>query len=132
MTAPRVFTYSDAVEAVSDFLRGQGASASSAEINRAIRRAYNELTSSHDWACYQVHGRVHLHASQAGTATYTNSTRVVTLEGGDVWPTTWNAIDGSILPSINAVYILSAPLFFGNPNPVVAFPWGSISRRRTF
>jgi hypothetical protein len=87
---PQVFTYCDAVHDLEEFAREASISAAGRSIRAAIRRAYREIVSTHDWSCLHANGRIQLKASQDdGTVTYDHTggtyERQVTLVG-DTWP----------------------------------------------
>jgi len=71
MSAPYVYTYSDAIEAMNDFLAGQGVSVGQSTIRRAIRAAYRKFATAHDWSFLIKPGRIELKAAETtGTVTY--------------------------------------------------------------
>lgn len=85
-----LFTYSDAIDHVLDYL-GSGPTADfSRDARRAIQLAYRDLAVAHKWTLYYQDGMIHtVGAYQTGTIQYQDSSgsvpRLVTLTGG-VWP----------------------------------------------
>lgn len=95
---PQVFTFCDAIHELEEFAREASISAAGRTIRGAIRRAYREIISAHDWSCLRANGRIFLKACQdTGTVTYDHTggtyERELTLSGAS-WPT--DAINYSV------------------------------------
>lgn len=92
---PEVFTASDAIAALSDFISGmERGSANHPEMFRALQQAYREVGSYRDWSFLRTNGRVILRAPYTtGTITYDLASRGLTLADG-TWPD-WTE-DGSV------------------------------------
>ena len=92
---PEVFTASDAIAALGDFISGlDRGSANHPEMFRALQQAYREVGSYRDWSFLRTNGRVFLRAPYTtGTITYDLASRGLTLADG-TWPS-W-AEDGSV------------------------------------
>lgn len=92
---PEVFTASDAIAALSDFMSGmERGNANHPEMFRALQQAYREVGSYRDWSFLRTNGRVFLRAPYTtGTITYDLASRGLTLAGG-TWPS-WTE-DGSV------------------------------------
>lgn len=90
MAQTALFTYADAIEALTDFLTGYGVGAPQAIVRRAIQTAYRQFVALHQWTYLTTYGRIQLHALyETGTVAYDHtggtSERMVTLVGG-TWP----------------------------------------------
>ena len=88
---PQVFSFADSVRELEELARIEGAGAGGMPIRGAVRRAYREIVSSHDWNYLKSNGRIQLKAALTdGTVTYdkTGGTyeRQLTL-AGETWPT---------------------------------------------
>lgn len=92
---PEVFTASDAIAALSDFISGmERGNANHPEMFRALQQAYREVGSYRDWSFLRTNGRVILRAPYTtGTITYDLASRGLTLADG-TWPD-WTE-DGSV------------------------------------
>lgn len=78
-----MFTYFDAVESLITASYGGPQDAEQKDIRSAILKAYDEVSTMRDWACYQVHGRVITDAPYStGTVSFSASTNQLTLTGG--------------------------------------------------
>lgn len=91
MTAPYVFTFSDAIERLRYFVRNAGGPGTDDTLLREIvREAYREVASSHNWSFLHRTARIALRAPQTtGTVSFdlTGGTweRMLTLSGS-TWP----------------------------------------------
>jgi hypothetical protein len=90
MTAPTVYTYYDAIEALIDFGHGHGFSAKQEMIRRAVQAAYREIVAARDWTWLYKDGRIQLVAAQTtGSVAYAHTggtyERQLTLTGA-TWP----------------------------------------------
>lgn len=98
MFVPQVYTYTDVLTHLSDFLTGHGQSANQTVLRRCIERAYQEISGSHDWSFFKRQYRLQIHAAEStGTVAYQHSggayERQLTMSGS-TFPT-W-ARDASI------------------------------------
>lgn len=91
MTAPRIFTYADAIDNLKLFAASCGKGDASQQVMRgAIRAAYMEIPSLCDWPTLTRPGRIHLRALQSTGTVAFNFTggayeRQLTLTGA-TWP----------------------------------------------
>jgi len=98
MPLPEVYTYSDALDAVTEMAQSFGRSAPQSVLRRAVRAARNEIMSAHQWSFLTANGRILLRARQTtGTVAFDftggTSERQLTLTGA-TWPS-W-AVDASV------------------------------------
>ena len=99
MSAPELFTYADAHDALVDFARAYSAGAASSIMKRAIGRAYRRLTGDHEWSFLYKTGRLKLEGTYTtGSVEYdaaggATCERQLTLTTG-VWPD-W-IVDGAV------------------------------------
>lgn len=85
MSQPQVWTYSDALEYLSDFTQARSQSASQGVLRQCIQAAYREILSARDWVSMLATGHIELQATLAtGTLTYDASTRTCVLSGTTV------------------------------------------------
>lgn len=92
MALPQVHSYTDAIDALSDWVSGYGASAPQSLLRRCIRSAYHEIRVSHDWSFLYANGRIQLKAAEsAGTIEYdhtggANERQLILTHASAVWP----------------------------------------------
>jgi hypothetical protein len=82
---PAIFTYSDAIVALSDWAGFTGSPSPEMlrKVKRSIENSYRALTFKRNWSYYEYRGRINTNPLyNTGTIAYTNSTRTVTLTGG--------------------------------------------------
>ncbi len=90
MTVPYLFTYADALKALSDLAQGYGVGVPQEVLRRCIKQAYRQLFEAHDWSFLYSPGRIQLQAAEStGTVVYDHADgtyeRQLTLTGA-VWP----------------------------------------------
>ena len=99
MSLPEVYSYSDALDALTDFAQSWNAAGSQAILRRCIRQARDEIAAVHNASFLTKRDRVLLRAAQTtGTVTYDHTggatcERQLTLTG-DTWPS-W-AVDAAV------------------------------------
>ncbi len=96
---PQVYTYSDALEALSEFIAGQPTSTPQTRMRMALEAAYRELFNARDWSFLRKSYRINLQgALTTGYAAFDLTggayERLVTLSSSGTFPT--DAADWSI------------------------------------
>ncbi len=70
MNDPRVWTFTDVLDAVSDMLAGTVGSGAQETLRRAVRDSYRQLTGMQDWQFLHRRGRIQLRAAETLTAVF--------------------------------------------------------------
>src|SRR5580704_10065707 len=95
---PNVFCYRDAVDQLVTYLGGAAQDAEQIIVRRAIQNAFRRILAERSWQYLYVNTTIQLQAPyNAGTVTYVNATRQLTLSGG-TWPT-WARYGRIALPT---------------------------------
>jgi hypothetical protein len=82
-----MLTYQDCVEHLITSSFGGPQDAEQKDIRTAIQRAYAEVSTIRDWEYFNQQGRIYLSPSWIGSVTYVASTRTLTKQSGDPFPT---------------------------------------------
>ena len=82
-----MLTYQDCIEHLITSSFGGPQDAEQKDIRSAIQRAYQEIAWIRDWQYFHQQGRILFSPSWQGTVTYDLSTRTITKQSGDAFPT---------------------------------------------
>lgn len=99
MPLPEVYTYSDALDALDDFVKGYSTSATQGVLRRCIRAARDQIMTERDWSFLYANGAILLRATQTeGTVEYDHTGHATCERALVLTDSTWPdwAIDAAV------------------------------------